>query len=209
MTKDEQKRTEIFEKESERLNAEGYTAKDMTIKGATANIAGILLGLVPIIPAAICFIALDDNFIEIFETMRRVIGIPGILIIIASIIIHELIHGFTWGLFARNGFKSAGFGFSFRSLTPYCSCKEPLGKKQYILGTIMPGLILGFVPMIIACITLSHILFIYGAFMTLVAGGDLLLILILLKDKKSPEELFLDHPTKIGLVKFEKNSDKR
>ena len=52
MTKDEQKRTEIFEAESAKLASEGYVSKDILISGAKANTVGMLLGLVPIVPFA-------------------------------------------------------------------------------------------------------------------------------------------------------------
>ena len=38
--------------------------------------------------------------------------------IIIGIILHELIHGVTWAIFAKNGFKSIKFGILLKMLTP-------------------------------------------------------------------------------------------
>ncbi len=201
MTKDEQKRTEIFEAESAKLTGEGYASKDILISGAKANTVGMLLGLVPIVPFAVWFMFAHGAF-NAFED-----GLYGIIVSVAllvSIPVHEGIHGITWAAFSKNKFKSIAFGVAWKSLTPYCSCKEALKRGQYTLGAIMPGLLLGIIPMIVACVIGSSDLFIYAAFMIVCAGGDLLIFTMILQEKKAKQELFLDHPTKIGLVKFEK-----
>ena len=201
MTKDEQKRTEIFEAESAKLASEGYVSKDILISGAKANTVGMLLGLVPIVPFAIWFMIAYGAF-NPFE--QGIFGIAVSVALLISIPVHEGIHGITWAIFSKNKFKSIAFGVAWKSLTPYCSCEEALKRGQYTLGAIMPDLLLGIIPMIIACIIGSADLLLYAGFMTVCAGGDLLIFTMILREKKAGQELFLDHPTKIGLVKFEK-----
>ena len=201
MTKDEQKRTEIFEAESAKLLAEGFVTRNLLISGVKANTLGTLFGIVPVIPFAIWYMLVYGGFDAFSNAYEGTIVIIALLL---SIPAHELIHGITWSLFTRNRFKSIAFGVAWSSLTPYCSCKEGLKRMQYLFGTVMPGIVLGLIPLIISCINGSASLFAYAAFMTITAGGDLMICSMILRDKKAEQEYFLDHPTKIGLVKFEK-----
>jgi len=201
MTADEQKRTEIFEAEAARLTEDGYKCKDITTTALTANVAGTLLGIVAAAPLCVLFCCLFG----INETYPHPLIYFGVIIV--SIVVHELIHGLTWSLFTKHGFKSVAFGVIWKYLTPYCSCKEALGRGQYILGGIMPGLVLGIIPQVTACFTGSFLLELYGAFMTICAGGDLMIFIMILRDKKCGDEYYLDHPTKIGLLKLYKEEN--
>ncbi|MBP5261495.1 MAG: DUF3267 domain-containing protein [Clostridiales bacterium] len=203
MTKDEQKRLEFFEEESRRLEAEGYTGRDLTTSALNANLLGTLLGALVAAPGVVVFLLRKFEVPDISGWRFTVIVIAGVI----SIVVHELIHGITWSLFAKNRFRSIAFGFIVEYLTPYCSCKEPLSGGAYSAGGIMPCIILGLIPEIIACFTGNAFLLGYGAFMTVCAGGDLLIISMILRDKKTKDALFFDHPTKVGLVKFVKKTE--
>lgn len=122
------------------------------------------------------------------------------LIILIGIILHELIHGITWSLFAATGFKSIRFGVLWKYLTPYCHCKEPLLVKHYILGGAMPGIIMGILPILIALITGNLTLLVFGLFFSLAAGGDLMIINLLRKQDMNTR--VQDHPTKIGCILY-------
>ena len=75
------------------------------------------------------------------------------LILILGIVVHELIHGITWTMFAKNGHKSIKYGVLWKMVTPYCHCKEPLLVKHYIIGAITPAIILGLLPAIYDILT--------------------------------------------------------
>lgn len=124
----------------------------------------------------------------------------GMAVLLGGIIMHELIHGFTWALFSKNGMKEIKFGIIWKYLTPYCHCKSPLTAWQYRLGTIMPAVVLGFIPSIIANITGNTGLLFFGLFFSFAAGGDFLIIWLLRKENK--ETLVQDHPQKIGCVVY-------
>ena len=68
----------------------------------------------------------------------------------------------------------------------------------------MPCLILGIIPSIIGIVTANGWLFVLGFIMISAAGGDLLIIKELLQTNLKEDALIQDHPTKIGLVVFEK-----
>ena len=64
----------------------------------------------------------------------------------------------------------------------------------------MPGIILGIIPSIIAIVTGSLGLFIFGLFFTLAAGGDFMIVNLLRDEPKN--NLVQDHPSKIGCYIF-------
>ena len=85
-----------------------------------------------------------------------------LIILFAGIILHELIHGLTFLLFCKNGFKSIEFGIMWKYLAPYCHCKEPLPVRPYIIGALMPAIVLGFIPAGIGLITGKFIPLVFG-----------------------------------------------
>ncbi|NRT15820.1 hypothetical protein HNP99_002180 [Flavobacterium sp. 28A] len=120
-----------------------------------------------------------------------------------GIILHELIHGITWAKFTKDGFKSIKFGVLWRFLTPYCHCKEPLLVKHYIIGGIMPTIILGVLPVIISFITGNILFLIFGIFFTMAAFGDFIILFRLIKENKN--NLVLDHPSEVGCYIYRYN----
>jgi uncharacterized membrane protein YvlD (DUF360 family) len=88
------------------------------------------------------------------------------------------------------------YGVIWKWLTPYCHCKEPLLVKEYIIGALMPAIILGFIPSIMAIFTGNITLILFGLFFTMAAGGDFMIINILRKE--AMDSLVQDHSSKIG-----------
>lgn len=119
---------------------------------------------------------------------------------VAGVVVHELIHGIAWSSFAKDGFKSIRFGVLWKSVTPYCHCKEPLLVRQYQIGAAAPGIILGIIPAIIALFTGSLLWLAFGLFFTMAAGGDLMIILMLKNEDLN--HLVQDHPSKIGCLVY-------
>ena len=87
-------------------------------------------------------------------------------------------------------------------LTPYCHRKEPLNVSQYMIGAIMPAIILGFIPLILAIFIGNLGLLIFGMFFTLAAGGDFLIINLIRKENK--DDLVQDHPSEAGCYIYRK-----
>ena len=117
------------------------------------------------------------------------------------------IHGITWSLGIKGGFKEkVEFGFIVQALTPYCTIKIPITKRRYLIGSIMPAFLLGVVPSILALFIGNFFVLIFGVLNILSGGGDLLVSQMILSHKPSgkKDQLYLDHPTKIGLALFER-----
>jgi len=142
------------------------------------------------------------NFIDEFT-----LGIWGnfvsiLLVMTIGIIAHELIHGITWAMYTKNGFKSIKFGVLWKVLTPYCHCSEPLKVKHYITGAIMPAIILGFLPFVYSLFTGNALWLFFGIFFTMSAVGDFLIVNLVRKENMN--SLVLDHPSEVGCYVFRK-----
>jgi hypothetical protein len=171
--------------------------REIALTANKAQVYAIIITLPILILIFVIYYLLWDQNISGIQFARAVptalwIGI----LILVGIVVHELLHGLTWGLFAKRGFKSIKFGVIWTALTPYCHCTDPLKLKHYLLGGLMPGLVLGLIPSFISIFSgnLSYLLF--GLFFTLAAGGDFLIIWMLRKENK--DSYVLDHPDKIG-----------
>lgn len=170
------------------------TKNEYTMGFGKVNLYALLL----VFPISIVYLSF---FTLIWGYERIQLGIESIMdyffyIIISGIIIHELLHGITWGSFAVNGMKSIKFGFKWKYLTPYCHCKEALKVKQYKLGASMPLIVLGIIPSIFGIIMGNGAIFLYGLLFTYVAAGDIIGLLML--RKLDNNTYVIDHPDKMG-----------
>ena len=188
---------------------ENYRKETLTIDIVKANIYGLLL----FIPIAIMFIfpyiliwSEQFSFAAIREFSKQlvethfVVFFWGLLIFLGGIIIHELIHGIVFAIYAKGGFRSIRFGVMWKMLTPYCHCKEPLLVKHYILGAVMPAIMLGIIPAIASIIIGSFGLLLFGVFFTMAGIGDFMVIHLLRNEKMN--DMVQDHPSEAGCYIF-------
>jgi len=202
LTEKELERKDCFEKLSYEMQQNGYKTKNIIINTQQAK--------------SLCFFIMLPFMALVFWIYYHVngfdldclsLGFVAVLIalILCLTILHELIHGITWGLFAENHFHSIDFGIIWSSLSPYCTCSEPLKKWQYLLGVAMPALVLGGGGAAVSVIANQLLLFFLAEYMILSGGGDFLIILksmLYHTDKK--ESVYCDHPYECGFVVFEK-----
>ena len=201
LTEAEQRRLDHFNEVGDELVAQGYRRTDLRINMVTANVVSIVGAVVLL---ALCIVA----FSFIHPEVDLASGYSLIVLLAAFvvlIVVHELIHGLTWSRFTPNGFKDVEFGVMWSALAPYCACNAPLKKGPYILGALMPLVILGIIPLVVAfCIGSVPLLYI-GALMVVGATGDILIVLKLLGHKSTATDVLLyDHPTEGGSVIFER-----
>ena len=91
-------------------------------------------------------------------------------------------------------------------MTPYCYCGTPLTRGQYLIGSVMPTLVLGFIQGFVAVCSGSFMLFVLSVILMFGGGGDFLIDWMLIRYKKKKVKLILmDHPTELGFVAFEKD----
>lgn len=116
--------------------------------------------------------------------------------VLIAIVVHELIHGLTWAIFAPRGLRSIKFGIMKKYLNPYCHCSDPLPRNGYVLGALMPGIVTGLIPAIVALAIGSFSLLVFSIIMISMASGDLMITLLALKE--DPRCIIYDHPTEPG-----------
>lgn len=183
----------------------GYQQEELTIDAVKVQVQALLF----FIPFALLFgipyfLVWSEKLTEesLSATFSNGFWRLGLLLLayFGGIIVHELIHGATWSLFAKSGFRSIRFGVLWKSLTPYCHCNEPLLMKHYLIGAIMPGIVLGVVPLVYALISGSLGWLTFGLFFSMAAGGDFMLIKLIWSQNFNA--LIHDHPSKIGCVVY-------
>ena len=172
---------------------------EYTIGMRKVNLLGFLL-IFPILLLFLLPFSLIWSF-ESFGIVWTIIRYYGFFIILIGVVLHEFLHGFTWALYATNGFKSIRFGVNWKRLTPYCHCKESLKAKHYAIGGLMPLIVMGIIPSLIALAIGNGMLLIFGMIFTWTAGGDIISIWMLRKIRRNT--LVFDHPDKIGFYTIE------
>ena len=200
LTEAEQKRAEQFARISEQMAQQGYTRHDLTIGIGKANLFALLL-LIPLTVIGYGLYFLVHRSLD-FSSSHFLLMLVAFLVLI---VVHELIHGVCWSIFTPHHFKDVEFGVMRSSLTPYCTCLVPLGKKQYIFGAVMPLLVLGILPMITAIIIGNPDLLFLGILMADGGAGDIMIIRRILGYRSGAKEIvYMDHPTEAGGVVFER-----
>lgn len=126
--------------------------------------------------------------------------LSGLFLFIATmfvgIVVHELIHGFTAVWYGRVRWQDIKFGVIWKAMTPYCHSTVPMTTQKYRVVVVMPLIVL--IPYVMALVTGNGRLLAFGAFFTLAAIGDLM-ILWMVRNLR-PDGLVQDHPSKVGLL---------
>jgi len=202
LTEAERRRLERFEALAEKMKAEGYRRTDLTISIVAANVFALVL-FVPLFIGGMTLFIMNNSAGGIDMGPSSVFGI--MIAMLVLIVVHELIHGLVWSIFAERGFKDIEFGFMVKYLTPYCTCGVPLSKGQYIAGALAPLVILGIVPMIWGILAGSFPVLLVGIIMADSAAGDIQIVWQILRYRSgSSDVVYIDHPTQGGGVIFER-----
>ena len=202
LTEAEKRRLTQFENLSDELLRQGYRRSELTVGIVSANVFGAAL-LVPLAVIGLgLFYLKNRSLAEGFGSMSFL----WVMLVFAVLIpVHELIHGISWAVFAKHHFKDIEFGFMKQYLTPYCTCKVPLSKGQYLFGALMPLILLGILPMIAGILIGSMPMLLTGILMADAASGDIMIAWKVVRYKsRAADVLYIDHPTQAGGVVFEK-----
>lgn len=179
-------------------------ARKVAIDITKANVVAVVIMLLAAIIFIVPFFIIWKNrpIEELFSTGSN----WGLffLFMIVGIVVHELIHGITWACFAKSGWKSISFGVMWKLLTPYCHCSEPMRKHPYMLGAMMPFVILGVLPAILGLVICSLPVVVWGVFFIAAAAGDIWMTWLLTKEPA--DCLVLDHPSEAGFYIIDENT---
>ncbi len=199
LTPAEQRRKAHFDAMCADFEQKGYTAEDLTIGVVQANVQAVFVMLPFLVLFGVGYLWRNPVW-EVPSYTEMLVLFAGVLLLT---VVHELIHGLVWGLCAGTGFRAIEFGVIWSALTPYCTCSAPLKRWQYILGSMMPTLVLGFGLDIAAIFMGDPVLHGIALLMMLGGGGDFNIIGKLLRFRTiGKETVFCDHPTACGLVAF-------
>lgn len=193
----EQLKWDKFNKLCQKMYDDGYKEKVITISALKANVMALLVTIPIVIICIIPYILIHKEIQVTGITSIVLLYIAGIL----GIIVHELIHGITWALYCKNKWKAISFGIIWKYLTPYCTCNECLSFKSYLLGGLMPTIVLGVIPYIGSLIFQGDMMLIFSMFFIIAGGGDLYIAWLIRKQKDS---VLIDHPYMVGCVVFKK-----
>lgn len=124
------------------------------------------------------------------------------MLVVKSNRLHELLHGVGWVLSCEKGWKSIEFSFS--SLMPLSHYKEPLERNRYMIGLLLPFLVLG-VGVTAGAIFLGNLMLLIAASINFfVMGGDIMIAFTLLRNKDGK---IFDHSSDPGYIIFSKTKD--
>ena len=173
---------------------EGYATELRTIGMLKANIVAlVVLGLFCLLGVAGMYAIWGGiSFGRPWSTMLFCIGI------FAGVAVHELIHGFTWMWATRSSFRHLRFGLLRGGV--YCHIDVPMSKRKYVVGALMPLLLLGVVPFLLSFATNSLWLMLFGAIFIGCAMGDVLIVWAIRKEP--PDTLVYDHPSEPGCIVY-------
>ncbi|MBU8883688.1 DUF3267 domain-containing protein [Kaistella sp. DKR-2] len=181
------------------MNLENLDKEEKKIDLVKANIVALkYLGFFALIFAVPFFLLWQTGSSKsIFQTDNVFIKLLAPVVgMILGIVVHEFIHGIFFAKYASKGFRSIKFGILWKTLTPYCHCKEPLKIRHYIIALLAPFIFLGIIPAVISLFTGSLMLLIFGIIFSGAAAGDLMIYHLI--KKENPEDYVQDHPSEAG-----------
>jgi hypothetical protein len=182
------------------------TAKNLNMKALQLMLPLVIITFVPYYLIWRDYFSIDSirAFIQSTKSWNGYGTIVILMVLLAGIVVHELIHGFTWAIFSKNGFRSIRFGIIWKELTPYCHCTQPMPVLHYRIGTFMPALVLGLLPTFVSYVTGNFWCAVFGAVFTAAAAGDFMILNIL--KNENGNDLVRDHPEKVGYYIYRKRN---
>ena len=176
---------------------EGYEPQKKTISILVANLLGVALFVVVGALLGIPFFYLYGT--EDLTSWNTVF--PWFLLLfVVGIMVHELVHGITWLHLTHKGFSHLSFGFLPGGV--YCHIDVPMPKRQYVIGALMPLLLLGIVPALVAFCTGSLLWLLLGIVFIVSAVGDMMIVWAI---RKEPADVLVyDHPSEAGCYVYHK-----
>ena len=121
----------------EAFTARGWRAQRHTLTAAQTYLWGSL--------SALPFVLLAGGLYRMLLFRRAVLlehtGLILLTVIVISVPLHEALHGLGWKLAGR--LQKGDVAFFLRGGIPMCACRTVLPAKAYLIGTLLPFLVLG------------------------------------------------------------------
>lgn len=179
------------------LKANGFREKDVTIPSGKAMVLGIVYALPFVITLGLLYRFLLIERAHLSEVGGLSFYIMFIAIIAISVVIHELLHGIGWAISSGRGWSVVRFNIS--ALMPSCACKAALTRGQYLVGVLLPFLVLGTGSAVFLFLYPGTVSVLTMAVNFVAAGADLLIALRAARERGA---LIADHPTEAGYIAY-------
>lgn len=205
LTRTEIARANRFAEKKEALLAQGYTYEEITANIVFANIMAFVYAL----PYTLLFGFLFLRSYGLrYDPSYNLNFLILVVLFFLCVVLHECIHALFFGMFAEHHYRDIEFGVLWKYLTPYCYCAAPLKRWQYVVGALMPTVVLGLGMGIVALLLGSGWMLLLSIFLFVGGGGDILIVTMLLHySVRNRDVIFMDHPTECGLCAFWKAVD--
>ena len=171
--------------------------KDLSISALSANLYAIPIVFISIICLVFPFIIIWDWQIFTKGFLSIYLALPCFIVtFVLGAFLHEILHALGFLIFGKLKISQVKIGIIWKFITPFAHCRVPLKASIYRIALLLPAILLGIVPSIVAIIIGKSWLLIYGTLFTVLAGGDFLILWIIKKVKS--DELVKDHPERCG-----------
>lgn len=191
--------SEEFEKMKVKLLENGYKEKDVTISSGKAIGLGALYAIPFVIFFGLMYRFLLIERAHLLEASGFSFYIIFLVILVVSVVIHELLHGIGWAVSSGKGWNVVRFNIN--AMMPSCACKEALKKEQYLTGVLTPFVVLGLGSVLFLLIYPGTVSVLTMLVSFVSAGADLVIAVNVLRERDS---LIVDHPEKAGYIAFYK-----
>ena len=186
-----------FKEMQANFNKAGYTERKVTFSSKKATVLGGLSVLPLVVVFAVIYRIALVGRAHLTELTGPSFYFTLVPIIIVSIVVHELLHGIGWALSSGKGWSVVRFNIN--ALMPSCACKVALSRGKYLIGVLLPFIVLGGGSIIFLFVYPGTISILTMAVNIVLAGADVLIAAKVLREKNA---LSADHPTEAGYIVF-------
>ena len=174
--------------------------RELTVESGKANLLGLLFAVLFFPVMVLPFYFIWGDSIQLLSEIQQLKGdlLWIFLIILLSMVIHELLHGAAYLALTRGDFKNIKFGIIWQFITPYCHYKQPIPIWKYRVAVLTPGIFTGLIPFVLSLFFGNFALLFFSILFTFGAVGDFIIIWMIRHEKSMA--MVQDHPDKIGCI---------
>lgn len=177
-------------------------AKDLSISPDKVLLLGVPLSALAFAVIYVPYRLLwGDSPGDMIEALLRPNVAVTALVVIVSLVVHELLHAATWYFLSARPKPVIRFGINWQALMPYAHTATPMSVRTYRLAALAPGFIMGILPGVWGVVAGDIVIAAWAALFLVFAVGDFVIIYLL--RKVPPTAMVMDHPSKVGCMLIE------
>lgn len=183
-----------------------HLKRDVSLSMEKVNVMAIPIAFLPVVVVCAPFLLLWGSARLLgggHELFHWYVIVPAL---VGGIVVHELLHGIAWAMFGKKSISTIRFGISWKTLTPFAHCSEPMSARAYRWGAVMPGMALGAIPALYGLLAGSGGWALYGMIFLIAATGDFIVLWVI---RGVPATVLVeDHPHRAGCFVYDVPSDR-